>query len=189
MQHSLERGLASVLYSSNYPERTTPLSTLSKRIEVIANVAIIVVALLIVGVIVQRFFLARRAAPPTITVGSKVGLAGVDWQQNHRTLVLALQRGCRYCAQSASFYQRLTQVAPTKGVKLVAVLPQPPAEGHEYLSSLAVSITDIRQSPLDGLNVSGTPTLILVDDKGLVVASWVGKLPSDKEAEVLAQLN
>src|SRR5437867_3450048 len=101
-------------------------------------------------------------------IGGKVSLSDVDWAQNHKTLVLALQRGCHFCAESAEFYQRLAQVAATKGVKLIAVLPQPATEGRDYLNTLAVPITDIRQAALNSLNVSGTPTLILVDDKGQV---------------------
>jgi len=164
------------------------MTTLSKRIELTANIAIIAVAILLGAVVAQRYFFQKDSKPPTIAVGSKVSLAGVDWSRNGKTLVVALQKGCHFCAESAPFYQRLAQIAPAKGIKLVAVLPQPATEGREYLSTLAVPIADIRQSPLSALSVGGTPTLILVDDKGQVVASWVGKIPSDKESEVLARL-
>jgi hypothetical protein len=36
--------------------------------------------------------------------------------------------------------------------------------------------------------VNGTPTLIEANSEGVVVDSWRGKLPSDKEAEVLNRL-
>jgi hypothetical protein len=165
------------------------MTNLSKRIEILANVAIIIIAVMIGVVIVNKYFFAKPAAQrPTIAIGSKVVLPGVNWAGNGKTLVLALQKGCHFCSESAPFYQRLVQIAPAKGVKLVAVLPQTAAEAQQYLQSLSVPIADIRQSPLDTLNVGGTPTLILVDDKGQVTASWVGKIPGDKEAEVLARL-
>lgn len=166
------------------------MSSLHKRIELLANVAIIVVAILIGVVLVQRFFFADKTIQPSkqIAIGSKISLPGVEWDKNGKTLVLALEKGCRFCTESAPFYQRLAQTSAAKGVKLIAVLPQPTAEGDEYLNKLAVPITDVRQVSLSSLSVSGTPTLILVNDKGEVTASWVGKLPSDKESEVLAEL-
>jgi thioredoxin-related protein len=165
------------------------MSTLYKRIELLTNVAIIIVAVMLGAVLVQRFFFPKAEQPPqNIAVGTKVSLPGVEWDKNGKTLVLALQKGCHFCSESAPFYQRLVQYASTKDVKLVAVLPQSPAEGHEYLDTLSVPITDIRQASLSSLGVLGTPTLILVNNKGEVVASWVGKLPSDKEADVLAKM-
>jgi len=163
-----------------------------KKIELIANVAIIALAVLVGAVLVQKFFFSKNVpsgtARPTIAVGSKLDLPGVDWAQNHKTLVLALQKGCHFCSESAPFYQRLVQGAAAKNVKLVAVLPQNLADSREYLNTLALPVIEIRQAQLGSLNVSGTPTLILVDDKGQVAASWTGKLPTDKESEVLARL-
>jgi hypothetical protein len=168
------------------------VSAIYKRIELVANVAIIAVAIMLCAVVVQKFLLARNTRPPVPTptpmIGNSVTIDGIDWAQNRKTVVLALQKGCRFCTESASFYQHLIQAATSKGVKVVAVLPQPSAEARDYLSSLAVSIADIKQTPLHLLNVGATPTLILVDDKGQVTAVWVGKLSTDKESEVLAKL-
>ena len=165
------------------------MSTLYKRIELQANVAIIIVAVLIGAVMVRGYFFTKAAQPSkAIASGTKVSLPGVEWERNGKTLVLALQKGCHFCSESAPFYQRLVQAAAAKGVKLVAVLPQPQAESREYLEGLAVPVADIRQATLGSLSVKGTPTLILVNDKGEVAASWVGKLPSDKESDVLAKL-
>lgn len=166
------------------------MSGIHKRIELISNIAIILVAVMIGVIVVQKFVRPSKSAPPppTIAVGSKVELAGVDWSKNHKTVVLALQKGCHFCTESAPFYKQLVEAATLKGVKIVAVLPQSGKDAQDYLTSIAVPISEIRQSALNSLNVSGTPTLILVDDKGQVAASWVGKLPTAKEAEVLAAL-
>ena len=166
------------------------MSSFYRRVELMANLAIVLLAIVIGIVLVHRFFRAESPSsrPPLIAAGTLISLPGIDWQQNHRTLLLAIQEGCHFCTDSASFYQRLTDVADKKGVKLVAVLPQSPDEGRRYLTTLAVRIADVRQAPLSSLQVSGTPTLILVDENGRVAASWVGKLPSDKETEVLARL-
>ena len=93
---------------------------------------------------------------------------------------------CRFCTESAEFYKKLAQErAKHDDVRIIAVLPQDVSAGQAYLNKLGVSVDEVRQSPLDSVGVKGTPTLILFDDKGVVTASWVGKLPPDKENEVL----
>jgi len=175
----------------NVPDLEGPsLSSFYRRVELLANLAIVLLAIVIGIVLVHRFLRpenpsSKRAA---IAAGTSVSLPGIDWKQNHRTLLVAIQEGCHFCTDSAPFYQRLADVADKKGVKLVAVLPQSTDEGRRYLTTLGVRIADVRQAPLSSLQVNGTPTLILVDENGRVAASWVGKLPSDKETEVLARL-
>jgi hypothetical protein len=66
------------------------------------------------------------------------------------------------------------------------VLPQEVSQGQTYLGKLGVVVDEVRQSTLGAIGVSGTPTLLLVDNKGAVKQSWLGKLSPDKETEVLS---
>ncbi len=164
-----------------------------KKIELLANVSIIAVVLLLGAVVVRQYLTGggqqqSRSAAFLIQPGSKIDLPGVDWSKSSRTLLLALQKGCHFCTDSAPFYRRLAPVASEKNVRLVAVLPQEQSEARQYLADLGVTINDVRQASLDSLSVRGTPTLILVDEKGLVIDSWVGKLPGDGEAKVLNRI-
>lgn len=161
--------------------------------ELAANVAIILVGILLGTVLVKNNLFssppALAAPPPAIAPGTKLSVEGVDWKTNGRTLVLALSVGCRYCTESAPFYKRLAQErANFPNIRLVAVFPQPVAEAQKYLSDLGVSVDEVRQVRLDTIGVAGTPTLIFADASGAVVASWRGKLPGDKETELLARL-
>jgi thioredoxin-related protein len=114
----------------------------------------------------------------------------VDWSQSDTTLVLALRKECHFCTASAGFYQRIAQqAAGQSNIRLVAVLPDSLADAKQYLESLKLPISEIKQSNLPGIGVQGTPTLILVDNKGIVQQSWVGRLPSDRETEVLKSLH
>jgi thioredoxin-related protein len=166
--------------------------SLSRRLEVAANVAIIVVAVLVCFVVVKTYLLGGSARPQQSqapAIGSKVSVPDVDWGKNGRTLVLVLQKGCHFCAESAPFYQRLVHdTAGREGLRLVAVLPQQVEEGKQYLNGLGVPIDEVRQASPNDLGVQGTPTLLLVDNSGAVTESWVGKVPPDKEAEVLNRL-
>jgi hypothetical protein len=120
-------------------------------------------------------------------IGSTVQLADVNWRKNKQTLLLVLKAGCHFCSNSADFYRRLTTATGAQThARVVAVLPGNIEDSNKYLASLGVQIRDVRQSSLGQLSVTGTPTLLLVNDKGVVTKSWVGQLPGNKEKEVMS---
>lgn len=164
------------------------MSPLLRKIEGVANVCIIIVAI-VVCIAAVKYFRTKAtgtsAPPPSIVAGTKINLANEDWASNRKTLLLGLSTNCKYCSASAEFYQRLAQAA-SANTKLVAVLPQPRQESQQYLAALKLAIDDIQQVPPSSLGIRGTPTLILVNSAGAVTNSWVGQLPHDKEEEVLA---
>ena len=169
------------------------MSNLNKRAELIANIAIVVVAILLCVVLVKRFILTSEPANPAaanqLAAGERVPLNDVEWVKSKHTLLLVLQKGCRYCTESAPFYQRLIQeTANRSDVKLIALLPQSVTEGKQYLDEIGVGITDVRQVPPSQVKVGGTPTLILVDQNGVAVDVWKGKLQPDGEAKVMSKL-
>ena len=162
-----------------------------KKIELTANVLIIALVLLVAGIFAQKYFFSRVATPPlpkAPAIGDKVLLEGFDWSKSDKTLLLVLQKGCRYCTESAPFYQNLIQQTKGKPVRLVAVLPNNREEAEQYMAELNISGIDIRQASLNSLNVGGTPTLLLADHEGKVTDVWLGKLKPDKQHEALIKL-
>jgi thioredoxin-related protein len=163
-----------------------------KKIELVANVAIILVAVILGYVLVKQFvFTPAPAAPGPMKqpeIGAKAALADTDFSQKDKTLILALKKGCHYCSESAPFYQKLVQLAAEKNVRLIAAFPHSVEEGEGYLKELNVPIAEMKQADFAALSVGGTPTLILADKNGVVTKYWVGKLPPDKEAEVISSL-
>ncbi|MGA9995841.1 MAG: hypothetical protein WBP93_10520 [Pyrinomonadaceae bacterium] len=169
------------------------MSKLSRKLEIGANVAIILVAILIGAVFVKNYLLSSRNAPENrdfrVPAGTKMALSATDWAQNGQTLLLVLQKGCHFCSESAPFYQRLVRETAGHGTThLLAVLPQTTDESKRYLNDMGVTIEDVKQAELDSIGVRGTPTLILVNNQGVVMNSWAGKLPADGEADVLRHL-
>jgi hypothetical protein len=165
----------------------------SNRINQLTNLAIVLVVLMIGVVIVKNYFLSPRPVPAVrdyrVSPGARVSLPGTDWAGNGQTLVLVLQKGCRYCTESAPFYRQLAKEATLNNkVRLLAVLPQEVGEGKEYLNALEVPISEVRQADLDALGVQGTPTLILVNADGRVLESWAGKLPPEQEQAVIKRI-
>ena len=166
---------------------------LTKKVELVANVAIIVVALAVGVALYKNYFRKTPPNNPTvnnqISKGTKVALPDVDWGKTDQTLVLALSTDCRFCTESAPFYQHLIQEKTgSKSFELIAVLPQPESQGRQYLKDLGVDIEHVKKAELRTLGVQGTPTLLLVNKNGEVIDVWVGKLPEAQEAEVFARL-
>ena len=167
------------------------MSQLLKKTEMMANIAIVVVAILLCVVLVKNYLLPapQPPRPEAIAAGTKLSLPGIDWKANGRTLVLVLSTTCRFCTESGPFYQRLAQErANNQNIHLVAVFPQPLEEGQKYLSDLGVTVDEVRQARLDSIGIMATPTLILANADGAVAESWLGKLPGEKESELLAKL-
>ncbi|HEV2248222.1 MAG TPA: hypothetical protein VGW37_16360 [Terriglobia bacterium] len=166
----------------------------SGKMETAANLATIVVSILLSAVLVKVFLLppsAPRRGPAYAQVESgwnfKARLPGVDWQKNGRTLVLAISTKCHFCTDSAPFFRRLA-TETGKDVKIVAVLPQPVAEGEQYLVAEGVRADQVLQAAPDKIGVRGTPTMILVNASGVVSQVWVGKLEPAQQEMVLSVL-
>jgi hypothetical protein len=165
------------------------LESAAKKIELIANVAIIVIACLLATVLVRQHLFAKPAevsvkeqpAGPRASSPSVTSL-DINWAANRQTLILAISSSCHFCTASAPFYQKLVQ--NKSKTKLIAVLPQSVQEGENYLKRLGVAVDEVRQLDFNQIGVQGTPTLLLVDRSGVIRNSWVGKLPSDKESVV-----
>ena len=162
---------------------------IGKKIEVVANIAILVVACLLAIVLVKSYLLSEprlALGPETESIKPAVSSLGIDWKANGQTLLLAISSSCRYCTESAPFYRKLAE--RKANTHLVAVLPQSVEDGRKYLNTLGVSVDEIRQSSLEQIGVRGTPSLVLVDDSGVVKNFWVGRLRPDQETVVLDAL-
>ena len=167
------------------------MNTVYKRVELFANIAIILVAIALVVVLAKRFiFTGPDSDTPQSNIGAKLSLPGVDWSKNNKNLLLVLSDSCKYCTESAPFYQQLVQErAQRQTFRLTAVFMQPASEGRKYLNGLGVAIDDVVELSPRAIRIRGTPTLLLVNSAGVVTDEWLGKLPPEKEAEVLSRLH
>jgi thioredoxin-related protein len=180
------------------------MNPLLKKIEVVANVAIIVTSVICCLVLIKSSLLNKssqeisaakvaqaatgnKEVKPPFQSGTKISLPGVDFARNDRTLLMALSTTCHFCSESAEFYKTIAKER-SNTTRLVAVLPQPVADGRNYLDKLGVSVDEVIQAQLSTIQVKGTPTLILIDHNGGVIDYWVGKLSDTKEPEVIGRL-
>ena len=93
-----------------------------------------------------------------------------------------------FALKAPPFYRKLQQEKPND-VRLVALFPQSVEDSKTYLRRLGLNVPDVAEGSLASVGVSGTPTLILVNNDGVVTTSWVGRLSDDEAAKVLNRLN
>ena len=160
----------------------------ARKVEIAANIAIVVVACVAVLVLLRNYR-ASSGRLPSIKTGTHLALKNENWSASSKSVVLAVSTACHFCTESAPFYRTLVEQARRDHVRTIAVLPQPLDQAEAYLKGEGVIVDEIRQTPLLDIEVSGTPTLMLVDNQGIVRDVWVGKLPGDKEKEVLKKLS
>lgn len=115
------------------------ISTKTRRfLEIATNLAILVVAIIIVG----NFVWSRWKPRPQLEspkVGSRVLLPGIQWDDGN-TLVMVLQKGCRYCEESAAFYRKLRDQRSGPQPRMLAAVPGDKADIARYLSEQGVIV-------------------------------------------------
>jgi hypothetical protein len=151
-----------------------------RKIEIAANAATILVAILVCFTLVQR---AResRPTPTSVKSGDSLRIPGMDWKGAKANLVLALSTECRYCTDSVPFYRRVVSKLAAAGVHTVALFPQTDAVAAAYLKKHQVDVGVVRQTALPRLRIYNTPTVVLVNGEGVVSQVWQGRLSATQE--------
>ncbi len=165
---------------------------MKNKVEVAANVVVILLAVVIGSVFLMDRFAALGPGPNEVKVGDQLaGLRAYDWKAHDRTLVLALRNGCHFCEASMPFYRRLAKLEESKhiGVHLIAVFPDDPSVVRQVVETQQLTIEVVPGFELGQVKVQATPTLMLVDEQGRVSKVWMGELPAAEEAEVIAAIS
>lgn len=176
---------------------------IAKKIEAVSNVAIILFVLASGAVLVRQHFrpaeapaaqarAGRAAAAPVraaaVMPGTRIEVPGINWSSRKKNVVLVLSSTCHYCQEGGAFYRRLVEEAHKSQVAVQAVMPQAQKEATAFLTGMGVSVDKLVSLSPGAIGVRGTPTVLLVDDAGKVTGAWPGKLPPERETELLARL-
>lgn len=173
--------------------QNTRMKDYPKKLETVANVTIILFAVLFGAALVNRYFAptsaSRNSNTPQLELNSKFALDKVDWSSNKKNLVLAFSTSCGYCLASVDFYKQIAHLSKANGdMRLIVVSSQPKIEVKAFFDERELEIDEVIQTHLTELSINGTPTLVLVDSHGLVQKLLVGRLPLEREKEVLEAL-
>jgi hypothetical protein len=157
-------------------------------VDALVNVVIVITCTAVLATIVQQRYRAPSASRPAqpFKIGTKAdALAGVRYDSTSATLVLYLNSGCHFCAESLPFYRTLVDWAKTDGVgghlSLVAVSAEPEPQFVKYLDQNQLRIARVLSRPSATVP---TPTLVLVDKRGLIAGVWVGRQTAEGERSV-----
>jgi hypothetical protein len=161
-----------------------------KRLDLIANFAVIVSSIALLGFLGNQWWVGHHAPQPPqarALIGTTIHLPGVDFSQQRKTLLIVISTSCHFCRDSQPFYRQLAQTAGLK-THLVAVVPMPQSEAESYVHSSIAPSLQVVSAPLDSMGVNGTPTLLLVDSHGKVEKAWIGILDDAGQKQVQSQL-
>jgi len=173
------------------------METPKSKLDTIANIAIIVVCIIAAVVLVQNQILPRFQHPPArpseVMKGDMLpALRDVVPAGTQKALVMAISPTCHFCTDSMPFYKQLLDKRneSRSPVKVIAAVPDAKVEAAEQanLAEHGVRLDAVVHVDFNKIKVPGTPTLLLVDNRGKVLDVWVGKLDESREREVLARL-
>ena len=177
----------------------------NQTLEAATNIAIISLAILFGYILVQNFLLspsnnlvlnnptqnnlASISQPPSgVKIGAKVDVPDVNWNSNRRTLIIYTSKACHFCTESMPFYKELAQKQVEIKTKIVVVSSNTVEASKGYFKEHGVDFLEVRRAFLVSIGVRGTPTLLLVNEKGEVLNSWIGRLSKEREREVISKL-
>jgi hypothetical protein len=162
-------------------------------LEVSTNIAVLLVALAVLGSITWRALAPRPEIhfKSGLRKGDRFGqLSGVDYKAFDRTLIIAMSSACDSCLDSIPFYKHLTESRVKGGqtYQYFAILSEKQDEVEQFIQRFELNLPTVAGVDLKELKVAATPTLILVNSNGEIVDFWVGKLSKDAEQEVARTL-
>lgn len=162
--------------------------TLPKILENTANVAIILLVLIL------GFFLVRnylKSPPPEnfIKTGEPLQIASIDFSKSDHNLLVFLRHDCEFCKKSANFYQRLVRRASGDDrIQLIALFSEETIANQVFLADLRPTFQNALIVPFVEIRVNATPTILDIDRTGVVRSVWKGKLSEEREQEFMAAL-
>jgi hypothetical protein len=137
----------------------------------------------------QRFFSSPEGEPLSSRslVGREVKLPGADWQAAPISVVLQLSSTCHFCNESLPFYKQLMAARETQAAKvpILVVSSDAVAVIRKHLEDQQLMVDRVLHSRMEAFG-TGTPTVFIVDSKGVVKRAFIGKLDSSGEKELLS---
>lgn len=168
---------------------------LRSRLEVATNVAVLLVGAAVLFTFGWNFNRSRHPTTrlrPGLQKGSTLCTpAGLNYGDASETLLVAISTHCEHCAGSVPFYNQLAEPQGSAGraLRVVAVFPEGEDEVRDYAARTQLRLDAVAAADFSALNLSMTPTLILVDRGGNVLDFWDGQLSADAEQQVLRRVD
>lgn len=169
------------------------LEKLKTTVETVSNVALILVSVVFLAMLASAYI--SKPGAEQLKTGLQRGqkfadFPHVDYQNSENTLLLFLNTECEYCRTSFPFYQQLIEARRLRGgnTRIVSVFPNSSEEAAQYMKRNQLPVEVVASVNFNEINLTGTPTMVLLDRAGVVKDFWVGKIPEKEEAQVINSL-
>ncbi len=171
-------------------------SSLRRKYTMFGRAIVDILVIVAVAVTAWEYYERRRPLPPPIppqepvAVNEKTNIPDVGWERARLNVVIGFTTTCSYCAASAGFFKKLsTLVRGQSDARLLFVAPESRSIIAEWMQSRGIHHYEhVQRNPFQyGLRL--TPTLAIVDSKGIVTDLAVGKLSTDEETAIIDRLN
>jgi hypothetical protein len=160
------------------------------RLETVTHVFLIGVCCLAGGLLIEQRFFSQPAddsAPAPSLVGREIRLPGADWHAAPFSVLLQISTTCDFCNRSMPFYKRLTATRQAQAAKVPVIVASLDAVDvmRKHLEDQQVTVDKVLHSRVNFFG-TGTPTVYIVDSKGLVKRAFIGELDSSGQQELLS---
>lgn len=159
------------------------------RANLAANI-ILFAAVVIFMIFLVRHIIANQDFTKTSlsSDGTIVSISGIDLSPFQQTIIVVLDKNCRFCKQQIPFYRQLAESSRTHNVKLIFAFPHNRQDGIDYLHAEQIVAKDAIRISMQSLDIRGTPTLLLLNSEGKILAKWVGELSRPVEDYIVSIL-
>jgi hypothetical protein len=155
----------------------------------VADIAIIAAAVIVAATAINGQKSTPSPAsddPVRVKINEQAHVPGVTYAGHQKTLLLVVQSSCPYCTKSLGFYARLSRLPRTgNGLRVIAVGLEPADVLKSYVATAGVQVDDVVSVPQTESPSSITPTLILINGKGVVTHVWRGWQSEQGETEII----
>jgi len=157
------------------------------RLDVVTNVLTIIAAIIFITMVAYNYYPSSKPTTSSF-LGRTIKLPGFEPSNSAKNVLLVMKKGCRFCEESMDFYKSLIKKNEGSKIKFVGVFPPDDENITEYLAGFGISGLEVNKAEISGIEIDGTPTLIVTDESGKIIGSWDGQLKPSKELEVSALL-
>ena len=178
-------------------ERQQGTLTLRERLEFFATLLTIATCLFVCVLLVLRITgaeIGTAVSPASVPVGSVLKLpAEITAPATDLTVVVGLSSNCRFCTESMPAFRVLDEFVRSRGrgkVRVIALSAESPEVIDAYLQQQGLAAfqpTNVKSDSEIARAVARTPTLVLLDRAGRVVAARSGKMTPAQMKEFITR--
>jgi thioredoxin-related protein len=168
---------------------------ITSRVKWATNVVVLLGALSLFAV-ATAFFIKTAPAREGISAGLETGrtfgnIKNVDFTANSRTLLVALNANCSQCAESVRLVHTLTEQDANKSygdIRVVLLFTNGERNTATYLEQNNLNSERHVEIDFRSYRITSIPTIVLVDDKGVIKDFRTAMVSATETAEFLNTL-